>query len=259
MKTLNLKIKNWKNYRVWIIGASSGIGLSLSQELIKRGAFTFVTSRSIEPMLRLKEKHPKQVEVLTADVTDDGKLQKVFENITQYHGGLDMVIYLAAKYRPMKLTQLDIEYSKKIVDVNLIGFLNVLSLVIPNFIKKQCGKIVVVSSVAGYRGLPNSLVYGATKAALINLAETMYSELRDSGIGVHLVNPGFVNTRLTSKNSFDMPMIIQPNEAAKKIISGLENGAFEIHFPKLFTIFVKFLRIVPYRIYFKVVGLLGKV
>ena len=124
----------------------------------------------------------------------------------------------------MESSDFDQKMSIDTINVNLTGFLNSIALVLPEFTLKQKGRIVIVSSVAGYRGLPNSFVYGATKAALINLAETMFLDMREKGVGVHLVNPGFVKTRLTRKNSFAMPMIIQPEDAAKQIVKGIEMG-----------------------------------
>jgi len=121
------------------------------------------------------------------------------------------------------------------------------------YLKQGGGGIALVSSVAGYRGLPESLVYGATKAALINLCETLYLDLAPSGIAVYLINPGFVKTPLTDKNTFAMPALISAADAATEIIQGIEQGQFEIHFPKRFTLWLKWLRLLPYRWYFPLI------
>ena len=139
------------------------------------------------------------------------------------------------------------------IDVNWSGFLNSLSVVIPTFMKQKSGGVALVSSVAGYRGLPNALIYGPSKAALINLAETLYLDLHDKNIDVYLINPGFVKTPLTAQNDFDMPHIISPEEAAEEITKGLADGEFEIHFPKAFSRQLKFLRHLPYSLYFKLI------
>ncbi|MGZ5049072.1 MAG: SDR family NAD(P)-dependent oxidoreductase [Usitatibacter sp.] len=140
--------------------------------------------------------------------------------------------------------------ARAIVETNLMGFFNVLGAAVPTLLKQGEGNIVLVSSVAGYRGLPKSLVYGPTKAAIINLGETLYLDLRPKGIGVCVVNPGFVKTPLTAQNDFKMPALISPEEAAAEILAGLERGEFEIHFPRRFTRVLRMLRLLPYSLYF---------
>jgi short-subunit dehydrogenase len=134
-----------------------------------------------------------------------------------------------------------------------------LPIVISQFLRQEKGHIAIVASVGGYSGLPQALIYGATKAACINMAETMYLDLQPKNIAVTLINPGFVKTPLTDKNTFNMPALVSAEEAASEIIRGLERGHFEIHFPKRFTVWLKLLRILPYRLYFylihKVTGL----
>ena len=148
---------------------------------------------------------------------------------------------------------MDAGQARSLVETNLIGALNASAVLVPAFCRSSHGAIAIVSSVAGYGGLPSSLVYGATKAALINFAETLYLDLAPRGIGVYLVNPGFVKTPLTDRNEFKMPALISAKEAAKEMIEGFENGKFEIHFPKRFTLWLKLLRLLPYRIYFPLV------
>ncbi|MBI3716188.1 MAG: SDR family NAD(P)-dependent oxidoreductase, partial [Betaproteobacteria bacterium] len=143
--------------------------------------------------------------------------------------------------------------AKQMIAVNLGGFLNGLSVVIPRLMAARAGGIALVSSVAGYRGLPKSLVYGPTKAALINLAETLYLDLHGKGLDVYVINPGFVRTPLTAQNDFRMPALISPEEAAAEIIAGFERGDFEIHFPKRFTRTLKLLRHLPYSLYFRAI------
>jgi short-subunit dehydrogenase len=139
------------------------------------------------------------------------------------------------------------------VEVNLVGCYNGLAAVVPQLLKQGEGHITLVSSVAGYRGLPRSLVYGPTKAALINLAEALYLDLKPKGIGVTVVNPGFVATPLTAQNEFRMPHLISPEEAAREIVAGHATGDFEIHFPKAFTRKLRFLRHLSYGLYFAAV------
>jgi NAD(P)-dependent dehydrogenase (short-subunit alcohol dehydrogenase family) len=138
-------------------------------------------------------------------------------------------------------------------DINYVGALRVLDAVLPALLHQGFGHLSVLSSVAGYRGLPQSLAYGPTKAALINLTETLYLDLAPKGIGVSLVNPGFVETPLTAQNEFHMPALLKPEQAASAMLRGWAKGAFEIHYPKRFTWWLKLLRVLPYRWYFYVV------
>ena len=140
--------------------------------------------------------------------------------------------------------------AKQTIDVNLNGFLNLLNVITPQMVKQKSGQIAVIASVAGYCGLPKSFAYGASKAALINLCEGIYPELQKHGIAISVINPGFVKTRLTDKNSFKMPFIISVKSAAEEIVKGLQKRQFEIHFPKKFTFFLKVLRLLPYRVFF---------
>ena len=153
----------------------------------------------------------------------------------------------------MRAWELDLKVAQQMIDINWGGFMNGLSVVIPQLMKAGTGGIALVSSVAGYRGLPKSLVYGPTKAALINLAETLYLDLKEKGLDIYLICPGFVKTPMTDKNDFEMPSLITPEEAALEIIKGLEKGEFEIHFPKSFTRMLKFLRHLPYSLYFSAI------
>ena len=149
--------------------------------------------------------------------------------------------------------------AKQMVELNINGVLNCLAAILPALLAQGRGGIGIVSSIAGLSGLPQALIYGPTKAALINLCESLYLDLHKLGIGVYLINPGFVATPLTAKNDFSMPALISAEQAALEIVSGIERGEFHIHFPKRFTHFLRLLRLLPYRAYFylihKVTGL----
>ena len=160
---------------------------------------------------------------------------------------------MSSAYAEMRADNFDLDAANKLVDLNLRGVLNCLDPVLPALLRQGTGAIGIVSSVAGYSGLPRALIYGATKAALINLCESLYLDLRPQGIGVHLINPGFVDTPLTADNPFPMPALITPEEAARHIVSGIGRGAFHIHFPRRFTNWLRFARLLPYGLYFKLV------
>ena len=174
-----------------------------------------------------------------------------FELLAQ--GPLHCVVYCAGHYQAMRADHLNLTDMKRHVDVNYIGALHVLDAVLPAMLARGQGHISLIGSVAGYGGLPNSLAYGPTKAALIHLAETLYLDVRRQGLGVSLVSPGFVQTPLTAGNQFAMPALLTPAQAAQAILKGWARGAFEIHFPKRFTWWLQALRLLPYRAYFNLV------
>ena len=168
-------------------------------------------------------------------------------------GPLDLVVYCAGHYREMRATDMDMADLKRHLDINYIGALHVLDAVLPSMTARGRGHVSLISSVAGFRGLPKSLAYGPTKAALTNLAETLYLDLQPQGLGVSVVHPGFVQTPLTAQNDFTMPALITPPQAAQAMVAGWEQGAFDIHYPKRFTRWMKLLRLLPYRTYFPAV------
>jgi short-subunit dehydrogenase len=163
---------------------------------------------------------------------------------------VDLMMYCAGYYREMRATEFDLAEMLKHQQVNYTGALYLLDALLPAMRQRGAGHISLVGSVAGYRGLPKSLAYGPTKAALINLAETLYLDLQASGVGVSLINPGFVETPLTAQNRFSMPALISPAQAAEEILAGWADGEFEIHFPKRFTRLMKTLSVLPYALYF---------
>jgi short-subunit dehydrogenase len=227
-----------------IIGASHGIGRSLAFEFAKEKNNLFLAARDFEALTAIKKELQTNVEVFALDVVDEKNVREVLDKILQ----IDLFIYCAGTYEPMPVTAIDLKKAKLINEVNFVGALNCLDVVIKKMLLKKSGQIALVASVAGYVGLPKSFAYGASKAALINLAETLYAELAAFNIKVSVINPGFVKTRLTDKNNFKMPAMISSDEAAEYIIQGLRENKFEIHFPKKFTMWLKFLRILPYSI-----------
>ncbi len=250
---LNPPVRDWRDRRVWVVGASTGIGRALAELLVGHGARVAVSARRAQPLESLVAEHPEQVVALPLDVTEPDGIRLAVEGLTARWGGLDLVLCVAGNYVPMRAKGMDLEAARRLVDVNLMGVLNVVHAVLPVLLKQGSGGIGIVSSVAGFRGLPQSLVYGPTKAALINLAETLYLDLHRSGIAIHVINPGFVKTPLTDQNEFEMPALISAEEAAVETLRGLERGEFEIHYPKRFTRMLKLLRLLPYRWYFPLI------
>ena len=250
---LNPRIRDWQGRRVWLVGASSGIGAALARELARRGARLALTARREEPLQALAAETGGTALVLPCDVTDSGAVERAQRRILDAWGGIDLVVWLAGTYAPMRAHQFDLAAALETLEANFASVYRGLAAVLPTLLAQGSGGLALVSSVAGYRGLPKSLAYGPTKAAMINLAETLWLDLHPRGIGVWLVSPGFVDTPLTAQNEFRMPALISAEEAASEIVEGLARGGFEIHFPKRFTIWLRLMRLLPYRLYFAAV------
>lgn len=248
--SLNPRLADWRGQRVWLIGASSGIGEATARLLMQRGARVALTSRNRDALTALAG---DSAQVAVADVTDRASLQAAFEGVRAAFGDIDIALINAGTHRPVRAWELDAAAAEQLVRVNLVGAMNAAALLAPYFAQRASGRIAVTASVAGYGGLPTGLVYGATKAALINFAETLYLDLAPKGVAVHLINPGFVKTPLTDLNDFRMPALIEADEAAREILAGIEAGEFEIHFPRRFTRLLKVLNLLPYRAFFPLV------
>ena len=249
--SFNPSLGNWRGKTVWLVGASSGIGRATAQALHARGARVFVSARSQSALDAFVAQHAGAT-ALPLDASDAAAVTAAARTIFAT-GPLDLVLYCAGYYKDMRATDFDLPEMLRHQQVNYVGALHVLDAVLPHFVSRQAGHISLISSVAGYRGLPKSLAYGPTKAALINLAETLYLDLQDSRVGVSLICPGFVETPLTAQNQFTMPGLIKPEQAAEAILRGWAKGQFEIHFPKRFTLWMKSLSLLPAALYFPLI------
>jgi NADP-dependent 3-hydroxy acid dehydrogenase YdfG len=249
--SLNPSISHWRGKTVWLVGASSGIGLATAEALHAQGARVFVSARNAAALQAFAAAHPGATS-LPLDVTDRAAVAAAAQLVLTA-GPLDLMLYCAGYYQAQRATEYKLAEMLRHDDINYRGALHVLDAVLPNFLARKAGHISLISSVAGYGGLPKSLAYGPTKAALNNLAETLYMDLKDSHIGVSLICPGFVETPLTATNNFTMPALITPAQAAAEILQGWEAGRFDIHFPKRFTLWMKTLRLLPYPAYFAAV------
>ncbi|WP_198084494.1 SDR family oxidoreductase [Variovorax sp. E3] len=259
MKPLNPPLADWQGKTAWIVGASTGIGRATVLALLERGARVGVSARSGEALEELAVLHndparPPRVIVLPLDVRDAAAVAAAHAHLLVAAGAIDFVLYNAATYDALRADAFSLETMLAHQQVNYVGALNLLAAVLPGFVARNTGHVSITGSVAGFRGLPQSLAYGPTKAALANLAEVLYIDLHARGIGVSLVQPGFVDTPLTAKNDFRMPALITPAEAAQAMLDGWRKGAFEIHFPRRFTFWMKLMRLLPYRLYFPAVA-----
>lgn len=251
-RALNPPLPDWRGRVVWLVGASSGIGAAVAVALHARGARVVVSARGEAALQALCAVHPG-MEPQPLDTTDAQAVQAACQSVQIRHGRIDFVLYCAGHYKPMTTQQFDLSEHKRHLAINYEGALHVLAAVLPVLRVQGFGHISLVSSVAGFRGLPQSLAYGPTKAALTHLAEVLYLDLRPMGLGVSVVHPGFVATPLTAQNTFAMPALISPEVAAQRMLQGWAEGRFELHFPRRFTWWMQLLRVLPNRLAFAAV------
>lgn len=237
------------NKNILLIGGSFGIGEQLCIELANMGAKIAIVARSKEKINKLKnELHGDKHLAISCDISKKSDLDNLHKELKNTWQSIDIIIFCAGYYEPMNITNFDLARSKEIVNTNFYSLLNFIDIFKEDLIEEKIANLAIVASVAGYFGMPNSMAYGASKAATINLTESLFYELKKYNTKVKLINPGFVQTRLTDKNSFKMPLIISAKKAAKIIIKNLPKNKFEIKFPFMFALLMKFIAILPYRL-----------
>ena len=256
LSPLNPPLPAWADARVWVIGASTGIGAAIARDLLAAGARVALSARSGDKLRDVAG--PEAIAngralIEPIDFTRGAEVASAWGRVRAAWGGCDLVLVVAGTHQEVRAWELTEANARALLEINLHGPIATVAAVLPALLADGKGAIGIVSSVAGYRGLPKALVYGASKAALINFTETLYFDLHPKGIGVYLINPGFVATPLTAKNAFRMPALISAEEAATATLAGLRAGRFEIHYPRRFTNVVKLLRLLPYRTYFAIV------
>ncbi len=232
--------------RVWITGASSGIGAALANEMTDRGAIVAISARREES---LNEVSAGRMSVVPVDVTDLDAVTAAADRVRIELGGIDMVVLNAGTWQQVRLADLEPAAFAEHLDVNVMGTVNCLAAVIGPMLAARSGTVAIVASVAGYRGIPGALAYGASKAALINLSESVRAEASRKGVRVVTVNPGFVKTPMTASNTFPMPFLIDVDEAARQIANGLASTRQEIVFPVPMAIVMKIVRVLPVRLW----------
>ena len=236
--------------KIWITGASSGIGRALAIKFSNEGWQVAASARR-ENLLNDLNKNNPNIHAFVLDVKDEKSVRNVFQNILQKFETLDICVFATGIHDPEAEKKLSSEKIREIMETNFFGTLNCIMAVNSFFREKKDGHIAIVSSVAGYRGLPAASGYCASKAALTSLAESLYFDFKRKNVKVSLISPGFIKTPMTDKNTFPMPMIRSPEYAAEKIFIGLtKKSSFEIHFPKSFTILLKLLKIMPNWLFF---------
>ncbi len=243
---------------IWITGGSTGIGKALAIKFANKGWNVAISARRENLLQEISSNH-ENIHGFPVDVTDKIKCKQTFEKIRNKFENIDICFFSTGTWDPKKEKDIDVEQIENVFRVNFFGTLNSIKAVEEYFKNRKMGTITIVSSIAGYRGLPNSTGYGPSKSALNNLAESLYFDFKRSNVRVCLVSPGFIKTPMTDKNDFKMPFLKTTDYAAEKIYDGLVNkNIFEIHFPKSLTLILKILSFLPSSIYFSLVGKMTK-
>ena len=243
--------------KIWITGASSGIGKAVAEKFAAEGWKVAVSARRKELLQDMAK--DQNISSFPLDVTDRSQINSVFQNILKEFGNIDVCLFSSGTYEPKDEQNIDPDKIKNVINVNFLGVIDCVKAVEEYFKNKKTGHISIVSSIAGYRGLPNSSGYGPSKAALTNFCESIYFDFKKFGVRVSVISPGFIKTPLTDKNEFPMPFLKTVDYAANQIFNGLvKSNAFEIHFPKGLTLTLKILRILPYKLYLFLVDKLVK-
>ena len=234
--------------KIWITGASSGIGKALTEKFAAEGWKVAASARRKEILDKMSEH--ENIFSYPLDVTNQDQIKNSFEKIIEDFNGLNLCVFSSGTYDPKLEQEINVVQNKFVMETNFFGVLYCIKAVENYFKNKKDGHISIVSSIAAYRGLPNSSGYGPSKAALTNLTESLYFDFKKYNVRISLVSPGFIKTPLTDKNEFPMPFIKSPEFAAEKMFNGLtKSKAFEIHFPKALTVLLKIFRVLPYKIY----------
>jgi NAD(P)-dependent dehydrogenase (short-subunit alcohol dehydrogenase family) len=233
------------NKKAWIIGAGKGIGRAVVEQLATDGWQIAVSARSEADLATLRDRYPNQISAFPLDVTDPEAVRQVSSLVHQQLGHLDLAFLNAGTYQRDSAVGFDAGLFSNMVDTNLLGVARCLETVMPQMLERRSGRILITSSVSGYTGLPGAIAYGATKAALINMCEALYPELKAHNVHLSVVNPGFVDTPLTKKNDFLMPFLISAVQAAEHVVRGIRSTGFEIAFPWKMVLAMKTLAILP--------------
>ncbi|KKN46830.1 hypothetical protein LCGC14_0669120 [marine sediment metagenome] len=237
----------WGGKRYWLIGASDGLGKALAHKISRRGAEVIVSARSEDKLMALVDELPGRASYQVLDVQDEDSIRSAVSTV----GHVDGLVYLAGVYWPFGAAEWEVDHATKMIDVNLTGLVRVLGAVVPSMVKRDAGHIVITSSLTGFRGLPNSIGYTASKAGTMSLAECMYADLRNTGVKVQVINPGFIKTQLTDKNDFKMPGLMQPEDAAQQVIEHMDTDRFKKSFPYWFSLVFRLAQFLPDAIYYR--------
>ena len=231
----------------WLVGASEGLGRALAEKLSARGCEVIVSARSTDRLQDLVESLPGKARAVACDVSDSASVKAAAEEV----GEIDGMVYLAGVYWPQPATEWNADEVEKMCDINFTGAARVLGQIVPTMVARDRGHIVLTGSLSGFRGLPGATGYGASKAGLMYLAEGMYADLRKTGVRVQVANPGFIKTRLTDKNDFNMPFLMTPEQAAQEMIELMISDRFKSSFPTAFASMFRLSQFLPDWAYYR--------
>lgn len=243
-------MKTWQGKRYWLVGASEGLGREVAFALSRAGAEVIVSARSEDRLKSLVAELPGKASYVTVDVIDRGAVEKAAQDI----GHIDGMVYLAGVYWPMKSQEWDNEKADLMAQVNYLGASRCVGAVIGPMVERGNGHIVLTGSLSGFRGLPGAIGYSASKAGLMALGESMQADLRTSPIQVQVINPGFIKTRLTEKNDFNMPFIMEPEAAAREVFEHMNTDDFKKSFPTVFSWMFRLSQFMPDWMYYRLFG-----
>lgn len=238
-------MRDWSKKRYWLVGASEGLGRALAFKMSRAGAELILSARSGDRLRDLAADLPGRARVVAMDISDRDSVRAAWAEV----GEIDGMVFLAGVYTPMSAKDWDADAVETMFDINLTGAARVLAHVVPDFVARDAGHIVLTGSLSGFRGLPGAIGYSASKAGLYSLAESLDGDLKDTGVAVQLVNPGFIKTRLTDKNEFSMPFIMDPEAAADIFFEHMTAGGFARSFPTLFGLVFRLSVFLPHSLY----------
>lgn len=239
---------NWQGKRYWLIGASEGLGAALAHKLNAAGVEVIVSARSEDRLKALVAELPGKASYVPVDVSDRASVQAAAAQV----GQIDGMVYLAGVYWPMKAQAWDTEQAEAMADINFTGAVRAVGAVIPQMVARDAGHIVITGSLSGFRGLPGAIGYAASKAGTMSLAESLYADLRKTGIRVQVANPGFIRTRLTDKNDFTMPFLMEPDQAAQEMFELMNDPTtFKRSFPRVFSWLFRLSQFMPDWMYYR--------
>lgn len=241
-------MKSWQGKRYWLVGASGGLGAALAHKLSRAGAEVIVSAQSEDKLSALVADLPGRASFQTINVADNDSVKAAAAAV----GEVDGVVFLAGVYWPFGAKDWNADQAIAMADINFTGLMRVMGQVVPSMVAKDAGHIVITSSLTGFRGLPDSIGYTASKAGTMSLAECMYADLRKTGVQVQVVNPGFIKTQLTAKNDFKMPFLMEDHDAAREVFEHMNTDGFKKSFPWLFSLLFRGSKLLPDWLYFRI-------
>ncbi|MFN3825279.1 MAG: SDR family NAD(P)-dependent oxidoreductase [Pseudorhodobacter sp.] len=240
-------MRDWQGKRYWLVGASEGLGLALARQISTAGAEVILSARSEDALAKAVASMPGRASHVALDVADPASVRAAAEAV----GDIDGLVFLAGVYWPMKAQDWDADKVEAMCDVNFTGCARVLGAALPAMVARGSGHVVLTGSLSGFRGLPGAIGYSASKAGVMALAESLYADLRGSGVDVQVANPGFIRTRLTEKNDFNMPFIMDPDPAAREMFEHMQTDHFKKSFPMLFSWLFRLSQFLPDWAYYR--------